>query len=97
MQAIGVANGRIAPDTGAASSDQRLALYDSMFANAGTYTVEADQVIHRVDISWNETWAGTNHFRHFVVSGDTLTLTAHIADPANGTEAHYVAVWEKVA
>ena len=68
-----------------------------MFAYAGTYSVEAGKVIHHVDISWNETWTGTDQIRLFEVSGNTLTVTTRITDPANGTEAHYAVVWEKVA
>jgi Lipocalin-like domain len=59
--------------------------------------VEADKVIHHVDISWNETWTGTDQIRLFEVNGNTLTLTTRITDPASGTEAHYAAVWETVA
>jgi Lipocalin-like domain len=75
---------------------RRVALYDTMFAYAGTYSVEAGKVIHHVDISWNETWTGTDQIRLFEVSGNTPTLTTRITDPANGTEAHYAVMREKV-
>jgi len=97
MQVIAAANGRIAPVSAAPSENERVALYDTMFAYAGTYSVEAGKVIHHVDISWNETWAGTEQIRLFEVSGNTLTFTTRITDPANDTEAHYTVVWEKVA
>jgi hypothetical protein len=97
MQAIGAANGRIVP--GAAPSDnKRVALYDTMFAYAGTYSVEAGRVIHHVDISWNEAWTGTDQSRFFEVNGNTLTLTTTVraADPAGDTDVRYIVVWEKV-
>jgi hypothetical protein len=97
MQVIAAAKGRIAPASAAASENERVALYDTMFAYAGTYSVEAGKVIHHVDISWNETWTGTDQIRLFEVSGNTLTVTTQITDPANGMEAHYAVVWEKVA
>ena len=97
MQGIGVANGRIAPISAAPPENERVALYDTMFAYAGTYSVVADKIIHHVDISWNETWTGTDQIRLFEVSGNTLTLTTRITDPANGMETHYAVVWEKVA
>ena len=97
MQVIGTATGRIAPVSAAPPENERLALYDTMFAYAGTYSVEAGKIIHHVDISWNETWTGTDQIRLFEVSGNTLTLTTCITDPANGMEAHYAVVWEKVA
>ena len=96
MQVIAAASGRIAAVDAAPPDNERVALYDTMFAYAGTYSVEAGKVIHHVDISWNEIWTGTDQIRFFEVSGNTLTLTTHITDPANGTEAHYAAVWEKV-
>ena len=97
MQAIGAAKGRIGPAAGSTPSDhERVALYDTMFAYAGTYSVEPGKVIHRVDISWNEVWTGTDQTRLFELSGNTLILTTRIADPASGTEAHYAVVWEKV-
>ena len=96
MQVIAAANGRIVPLGAAPSDNERLALYDTTFAYAGTYSVEVGKVIHHVDISWNETWTGTDQIRLFELSGNTLTLTTRITDPAGGTEAHYAVVWEKV-
>lgn len=97
MQVIGVANRRTPPSGPSPTGDERLALYDTMFAYAGRYSIEADKVIHHVDISWNEVWTGTDQTRFFVVSGGTLTLTTRIADPTTGTESHYSVVWERVA
>jgi hypothetical protein len=97
MQLIAAANGRIVPVDAAPPDNERVALYDTMFAYAGTYSVEAGKVIHHVDISWNETWTGTDQIRLFEMSGNTLTLTTHFTDSATGTESHYAAVWEKVA
>jgi len=97
MQVIAAANGRIAPVGAAPADNERAALYDTMFAYAGTYSVEADKVIHHVEISWNESWTGTDQIRLFEVSGNAVTLTTRIADPDSGTDAHYAVVWEKVA
>jgi len=97
MQVIGAANRRTVPAGPTPTDDERLALYDTMFAYAGRYSIESDKVIHHVDVSWNEIWNGTEQIRLFVVSGNTLTLTTRIADPATGTEAHYSVVWERVA
>ena len=46
-----------------------------MIAYAGTYTVEADKVIHHVDISWNEARTGTDQIRFFELDGNILTIT----------------------
>ncbi len=97
MQVIGAATGRIVPADATPPDNERVALHDTMFAYAGTYSVEADKVIHHVDISWNEVWTGTDQIRLFEVNGNSLTLTMRATDPASGTEAHYAVVWEKVA
>jgi hypothetical protein len=97
MQVIGAANGRIAPAGPASPDNERVALYDTMFAYAGTYSVETGKVIHHVDISWNEAWTGTDQIRLFEVNGKTLTLSTRVTDPAGNTQADYAVVWEKVA
>jgi lipocalin-like protein len=97
MQAIGAASGRIVPAGHTPPDYERLALHDTMFAYAGTYSVEAGRVIHHVDISWNEVWTGTDQIRLFEVNGNTLTVTTRATDPASQTEAHYAVVWEKAA
>jgi hypothetical protein len=96
MHAIGAASGRIVPAAPTPPDHERVALHDTMFAYAGTYSVEAGKVIHHVDISWNEAWTGTDQIRLFELNGNTLTLTTHATDPASDTAAHYALVWEKV-
>ena len=96
MQAIGTTSGRIAPLYFALTDEERVALHETMFAYAGTYSLEAGKVTHHVDISWNEVWNGTDQVRFYEVSGATLTLTSRVIDPTNGREAQYVVVWEKV-
>jgi hypothetical protein len=81
---------------GGQTENEKVALYDSMFAYAGTYSVAGDKIIHHVDISWNESWTGTDQIRHFELSGNTLTLSTRLTDAATGTDAYYVVVWEKV-
>ena len=96
MQAIGTASGRIAPRDLALTDEERGALYETMFAYAGTYSLETGKVTHHVDISWNEIWNGTDQVRSYEVNGTTLTITARAVDPASGREDRYVVVWEKV-
>jgi hypothetical protein len=97
MQAIGAADDRILPAGPAPPDNERVALHNTMFAYAGTYSVAAGKVIHHVDISWNEVWTGTDQIRFFDVKGNTLTITAHFTDPVSDTETLYAVEWEKVA
>jgi len=97
MQVIGTANGRIVPRDPAPTDEEIVTLHKTMFAYAGTYSVEAGRVIHHVDISWNQAWNGTDQERFYEVNGDTLTITARAIDADSGTQARYAVVWEKVA
>ena len=97
MQVIGAAGERRIPAGATATDDERLALYDTLFAYAGTYTIGAGEVTHHVDLCWNEVWTGTDQVRRFEVRGKTLTLTMRVTDPENRGETQYVATWEKVA
>jgi hypothetical protein len=97
MQAIGAAENRLAPAGAPPEDHLRAALYDTMFAYAGTYSLEADKVTHHVDISWNESWTGADQIRHVEVAGIQLTLTMRVTDAASDTAIHYAVVWEKLA
>ena len=97
MQVIGTANGRTVPHDAAPTDEEQAALHKTMFAYAGTYSVEAGKVTHHVDISWNEVWNGTDQVRFYEINGNTLALSCRFINPANGTEAQYVVTWEKVS
>jgi hypothetical protein len=96
MQVIGAADGRMAPAGAEPTERERLALYDTMFAYAGTYTLRGAQVIHHVDISWNQTWTGTDQARIVDLRGPVLILTTDFTDPVSGAVTHYAVTWEKV-
>jgi hypothetical protein len=96
MHAIGTLSGRIAPVNRDPTDNERVALYDTMFAYAGTYSIEAGKVTHHVDISWNEVWNGTDQVRFYELNENTLTITARAPDATTGLEAQYVLVWDKV-
>jgi hypothetical protein len=65
-----------------------------MVAYSGRYTVEGEKVVHHVDISWNESWTGTDQVRFFELEDDKLTITAPV-DAINGLESISVLVWER--
>jgi hypothetical protein len=58
MYAILTADNRIKPLEANPTDEQRAKLHQTLQAYAGTYTVQADKVIHHVAISWNEAWNG---------------------------------------
>jgi hypothetical protein len=96
MSAIGTADGRTRPSGAAITDAERLLLYQTLFAYAGTYTVEDGTVTHHVDISWNQVWTGTEQVRFYRVTGDTLVLTSRAINPSNQKASQYIVTWQKV-
>lgn len=88
---------RVRPRSEHPADAEQLNLYQTMFAYAGTYTVEGDKVTHRVDISWNQSFTGTTQVRFYKLDGTRLTMTtAPTKFTIDGRDGHLVAVWEKV-
>jgi hypothetical protein len=60
--------------------------------------VDAEKVIHHVDISWNQAWTGTDQVRFYKLEGNTLTITsAPNKLPTDSREGRSILVWEKLA
>ena len=78
------------------TSDEKLALYDTMFAYSGTYTVKSDRVIHQLDMSWNEAWTGTEQVRFCKIEVSILTyMSAPAKNPLNGNEVVHTVKFER--
>ncbi len=98
MSSIVVKENRHKPDDSAKVTDvERAGLFSSMVAMAGAFTVDGDRVIHRIDISWNETWTGTSQVRHFLIDGKRLTIRTNPGpSPIDGKPSIATLIWEKV-
>jgi Lipocalin-like domain len=97
MSVLLLAGDRVKPSGDNPSDEEKLALYKTMIAYAGTYTVDGGKVVHHVDLSWNGARAGTDQVRFFALEGDTLTIrTAPNKSPIDGREGVGVLVFEKV-
>jgi hypothetical protein len=58
-----------------AKTDQdRADLLNTLVAYSGTYHVEGDKWITKVDVAWNPEWVGTEQSRSFKVDGDQLQV-----------------------
>src|SRR5712691_2947578 len=53
---------------------EQATLHRSMLAYTGKYRVEGNDFITTVDVSWNESWNGTEQRRHYRVEGDRLFI-----------------------
>ena len=89
-------NNRARPKQLPPSDEEKIALFDTMFAYSGSYTVESDRVVHHVDLSWNEAWSGTDQVRFCKVDEQTLTYTSTPAkNPFDGREIVHEVTWER--
>jgi Lipocalin-like domain len=97
MYAIGVAEDRPKPLDLVPADEEKARLQASMFAYAGTYMADGETVIHHIDISWNQSWTGTDLVRFYKLDSSTLTITTAPARSAfDGEEGVFILVWEKV-
>jgi Lipocalin-like domain len=97
MYAIATSDNRPKPRSVNPEDEERVKLHQTMFAYAGTYTVDGQKVTQHLDVSWNEAWTGTDQIRFYNLDGNTLTITtAPFKSPQDGREGRSVLVWEKV-
>jgi len=84
-------------DMAQATTEDKVQLFSSMYAYAGTFTVDGNTVTHHVDISWNENWTGTDQVRNVRLDGDTLYISTNPqSDGIDGRIIVAELVWEKV-
>lgn len=85
------------PDAAKMTDKQRAELYKTMIAWAGTYTFDEKTIKIRVDVSWNETWNGTELMRFVNFEGKRMVIKTEPALGAlDGKLRTSVFVWEKV-
>jgi hypothetical protein len=69
--------------TPAASGDDLAALFKSMAAYTGRWSIDGEQVVTKVDGAWDPSWVGTEQVRYYAFDGQTLSIrTAPIDHPA---------------
>ena len=89
-------NNRARPEQLPPSDEEKIALFDTMFAYSGSYTVESDRVVHHVDLSWNEAWSGTDQVRFCKVDEQTLTYSSTPSkNPFDGREVVHEVTYER--
>jgi len=54
--------------------EERANLLGTVIAYAGTYRLEGDKWIAKVEVAWNPEWVGTEQTRSFKVDGDRLQV-----------------------
>ena len=88
--------GRPRPKCSTLTVEEKVALFDTLFAYVGSYTVEADRVIHTLDGSWNELWTGTTQIRLLSFEDGKLVYDSpETADPMDGKRCTYRVEFER--
>ena len=80
------------------TADAKLALFNSIIAYSGPYTIEGSKLFTYVEVSWNQTWTGTKQGRTWSIDGDKLILTTDwapsVKDPSKKASGYLV--WQKI-
>jgi hypothetical protein len=80
MIALLTAGGR----TPATSSAEMAALFTSMFAYTGSWSLDGEKFVTKVDGAWDPSWVATEQVRYHTYDGQTLSLrTAPIDAPSS--------------
>jgi len=98
MSAILAKEGRPKPaDLTKVTDAERVELFKTVIAYAGTFKFDGKTVTHHLDISWNETWTGTAQVRNVRLEGGKLYISTNpIPRPEDGKIVIGVLTWEKV-
>jgi hypothetical protein len=98
MSAIEVAEHRPKPaDLSKLEDPDRVELFRTMLAYAGTFSFDGKVVIHHVDVSWNNNWTGTDQVRYVRLEGNRLYITTNVQpSPIDGKPTIGMLTWEKV-
>jgi len=85
------------PDVTKMTDKDRVALYNTIIAYAGTYTFDGKTLSNKVEISWNESWNGTVQVRTVKFEGDRMFLSAEPTVGAlDGKLRRLDMIWERV-
>ncbi len=69
--------------------------YDAFMAYCGTYEVNGDRILHRVEVSSLPVWTGTLQERMYKLDGDRLTILTAPLLVASDTPTGYL-IWDRV-
>lgn len=87
-----------AANTGQLPVEEQAQLFRTVFAYAGSYTLESDGVVvHHVEVASDPNWFGSHQRRLFRIEGDTLIITTPpVRILGEGTPRIHTLVWKRV-
>ena len=74
-----------------APDSEKTAAFDSFFIYGGSFEIDGDEVVHRVDIALNPNFVGSVQRRKMHFEDNRLTLSAREG------ERHHELVWQRVS
>jgi hypothetical protein len=93
---IFTSEGREPPGMPQATDQEAILLYRSMVAFAGRYHLDGDKLIYHPEISWNETWNGTQQERHYKMEDERLQVrSVPIVSTLTGNHTVFTLTWER--
>lgn len=92
-----VKSDRLKPVNKKISSAESAYLINSMTSYAGTYSIHGNQVVHHIEVSWNQAWTGTNQKRFYQLKDNYLVLTIPSFIDADLGKMQVNLMWEKVS
>ena len=93
-----IADTKRKPPSGSKANDaEAVELYRTMIAYSASYSIEGNKVTHKIEVSWNQAWTGTDQQRFVDVKDNQLTIkTPAIISPISGKESINTLVWERL-
>ncbi|HCS26256.1 MAG TPA: hypothetical protein DIW43_02310 [Spongiibacteraceae bacterium] len=74
-----------------APESEKTAAFDSFFSYGGSFDIDGDEVVHRVDIALNPNFVGSVQRRKMHFEDNQLTLSAKEG------ERHHELIWQRIA
>ena len=60
-------------------------------------SIDGDKITHKVEVSWNQAWNGTDQQRFIEVKDNRLTIkTPTMVSPISGKESVNTLIWERM-
>jgi hypothetical protein len=99
MMVLLVKDARPKPSDLAAMTDrERVELFKTMVAYAGTYTIDSSTVTHHLDISWNQIFTGADQVRNIEFDGCKFIMSTNPQPRSqDGQVAVSVLTWERLS
>ena len=78
------------------SIEEKAQQFDGFYAYAGSYTFSGDQVVHHIEVAWEQVLVNTDQVRSVKLDGDRLTLRGGFLVDGVMYAANTELVWERM-